>query len=64
MQLFKQKVLKAGIKVVEGQRRGLWQKYMTKEEFRGFNDWLNIADKDEGGTQVNPSVLNWVKLGG
>lgn len=37
LQLFKQKVLKAGIKRVEGQRGG-YDRYRTKEEFTGFND--------------------------
>lgn len=38
LQLFKQKVMKAEIKTIEGQRRGLRQRYMTEEEFTGFND--------------------------
>ena len=63
LQLFKQKV-KAGIKTEEGQRGSLWQRYIGEEEFTGFNGWLTIADKEEGGTQDNPSILNWVKLGG
>lgn len=64
LQLFKQKVTKAAIKTVEGHREALWQRYMTEEEFTGFNDWFNVADRGEGITQDNPSVLNWVKLGG